>query len=100
MLNVVILIVVMLNVVMLNVVTLNIVASPQESHAKILKFVSKLPDSAYGDVNAMTHGYHMDHEEPQTPTHHVQMSFEDVIDGYPAQTPNTRSRRIIREIIV
>jgi len=55
----------------------------------------------------MPHPYHMEHhgsEEPQTPTHHVQMSFDDVIDaannGYPAQTPNTRSRRIIREIIV
>jgi hypothetical protein len=91
--------VVMLNVIILNVVMLSVLAPLQESQA-ILKFVSKLSDSAYGDVNAMTHGYHMDHEEPQTPTHHVQMSFEDVIDGYPAQTPNTRSRRIIREIIV
>jgi hypothetical protein len=55
-------------------------------------------------MNGMGHPYHMEHmgsEEPQTPTHHVQMSFEDAVDnGYPAQTPNTRSRRIIREIIV
>ena len=42
------------------------------------------------------HQYHMEHvgsEEPQTPTHHIQMSFEDAIEaanhGYPAQTPNT-----------
>ena len=65
--------------------------------------LSFLSDSAYGDVSGMPHGYHMDHvgsEEPQTPTHHIQMSFDDVMDGYPAQTPNTRSRRIIREIIV
>jgi len=54
----------------------------------------------------MAHHYRLDHlgsEEPQTPTHHVQMSFDDAIDannGYPAQTPNGRSRRIIREIIV
>lgn len=58
-------------------------------------------------MNGMGHPYQMEHmgsEEPATPTRHVQMSFDDAIDathhGYPAHTPSTRSRRIIREIIV
>ena len=70
------------------------------------------PDSPYGDVSGLPdpygnggHGGYM--EEPQTPTmatmqqQNVHMSFDqDAVDGANGTTPNSRSRRIIREIIV
>ena len=72
-----------------------------------------VPDSPYGDVSGLPDPYgngghgggYM--EEPQTPTmatmqQNGHMSFDqDAVDGTAnGTTPNSRSRRIIREIIV
>ena len=69
--------------------------------------VSLFSDSPYGDVSGLPDPYHGGQylEEPQTPTqatamqNNGHMSFEDAVDGT-GMTPNSRSRRIIREIIV
>ena len=74
----------------------------------ILRSIS---DSPYGDVSGIPDPYNGGQmEEPQTPTHFYnahghgqQMSFEHTIDGMEQNgyiTPNSKSKRIVREIIV
>ena len=74
-----------------------------------------IADSPYGDVSGIPDPYNGGQIEdphnqmPQTPTHFYnghhgqQMSFEDAIDGSGQNgyiTPNAKSKRIVREIIV
>ena len=67
-------------------------------------------DSPYGDVNGIPDPYNgAQMEDPQSQQHFYnnghgqQMSFEDVMDGSGQNgyiTPNAKSKRIVREIIV
>lgn len=60
-------------------------------------------DSPYHDVSGLPDPYMdhqlMDSEENLKPQQHLSMSFDESLEsGY--STPNSRNRRIIREIIV
>ena len=77
----------------------------------IIPHFIKFLDSPYGDVNGIPDPYNgaqMEDPQIQTPTHFYnghgqQMSFEDAIDGSGQNgyiTPNSKSKRIVREIIV
>lgn len=65
----------------------------------VLIFISESP---YGDVSGLPDPYLeqlIDNEEHMKPQPHLSMSYDESLEsGY--STPNSRTRRIIREIIV
>ncbi|CAH0770951.1 unnamed protein product [Bemisia tabaci] len=74
-------------------------AAPNKAHQGHLRSI----DSPYHDVSGLPDPYMdhqlMDSEENLKPQQHLSMSFDESLEsGY--STPNSRNRRIIREIIV
>lgn len=60
-------------------------------------------DSPYHDVSGLPNPYnmeHMDQDEVISPQQHMSLSYDDSFEGEYSSTPNSRNRRVIREIIV
>ena len=69
-----------------------------------------VPDSPYGDVSGLPDPFHdmsqqqseqqHNQQQPPKPQSMQQMSFEESLGESGYSTPNSRNRRVIREIIV
>lgn len=63
-----------------------------------LQFCISVSDSPYHDVSGLPDPY-LEQMEDEKPPQHMSLSYEESLEsGY--STPNSRTRRVIREIIV
>ncbi|KAM7353535.1 hemicentin protein echinoid isoform 1-T2 [Cochliomyia hominivorax] len=78
-------------------------SDPYASVQKPKKRVDQHLDSPYHDVSGLPNPYnmeHMDQDEVISPQQHMSLSYDDSFEGEYSSTPNSRNRRVIREIIV
>ncbi|XP_055919081.1 nephrin-like isoform X1 [Eupeodes corollae] len=76
-------------------------SDPYASVQKPKKRVDQHLDSPYHDVSGLPNPYmeHMEQEDAKPPQQHMSLSYDESLEsGY--STPNSRNRRVIREIIV
>ncbi|XP_050321107.1 muscle M-line assembly protein unc-89 isoform X1 [Bactrocera neohumeralis] len=78
-------------------------SDPYASVQKPKKRVDQHLDSPYHDVSGLPNPYNMEHMEQDEvipPQQHMSLSYDDSFEGEYSSTPNSRNRRVIREIIV
>ncbi|XP_037928316.1 titin [Teleopsis dalmanni] len=78
-------------------------SDPYASVQKPKKRIDQHLDSSYHDVTGLPNPYsmeHMEQDEVISPQQHMSLSYDDSFEGEYASTPNSRNRRVIREIIV